>query len=188
MTRPQARELRRSLPKDARARWSARIAGHILAWPLLADVETVMAYASTGSEAETGLLLESLLAKEKRLLLPRCLENGIMVASEVRRLADLRPGRYGIAEPQAHAPVIDKMDIDLVLAPGLLFDRQGRRMGQGGGYYDRFLAGYRGYVCGIAFEAQVVRALPAMPHDMPMDALATERGIYTLRDAREDRI
>jgi len=177
MTRGEARALRRSLDPAMAQAWSERIAGHILAWEAYCRANTVMAYASTGGEVDTRALLVGVLRDGKRLLLPRCVGGSIMLAMEVSSLSLLETGTMGILEPPMAAPVVDKGEIDLILAPGLLFDRRGTRMGQGGGYYDRFLDRYQGISCGLAFCLQVMERLEAKPHDKPVMWLATQQGI-----------
>ncbi|WP_035067963.1 5-formyltetrahydrofolate cyclo-ligase [Nitratidesulfovibrio termitidis] len=107
--------------------------------------------------------------------------------------ADLKPGRYGIAEPDpARCPAID-MDAapgsassfapDLAVIPGVAFDLQGNRLGHGAGYYDRFLAHpamARTALVGLAYAFQIVPALPVAPWDRPVHALCTEEGLTWL--------
>ncbi|MDR0928285.1 MAG: 5-formyltetrahydrofolate cyclo-ligase [Oscillospiraceae bacterium] len=175
MNRREARQLRAALPADDRRAWSLAIARHVRDWAVYQSARSVMAYASMGAEVETAALLENILRDGKRLLLPRCASDGAMQAVAVPNLALLSPGFRGIMEPMGEA--VPKSGIDLILAPGLLFDPSGNRLGQGGGYYDRFLSDYPGAVCALAFWAQVVDALQVQPHDRPMYALITERGI-----------
>lgn len=107
--------------------------------------------------------------------------------------ADLKPGRYGIAEPDPiRCPAID-MDAapgsassfapDIAVIPGVAFDRQGNRLGHGAGYYDRFLAHpamARTALVGLAYAFQIVPALPVAPWDRPVHALCTEEGLTWL--------
>ena len=180
MTRDEARMLRKAVPKETRSAWSRDIAQYVLAWEAYQHAETVMAYMSIGSEVETAGLLQAVLADGKRLALPRCEGSGIMHAKEVQGLDGLQRGTLGIFEPPRDAPTVHRADMDIVLVPGLLFDRQGNRMGQGAGYYDRFLSGFQGTTCGLAFSVQVVDNLSPKPHDIPICALVTECG-FVLR-------
>jgi len=178
MTRPEARALRSGLDPALRRIWSGAIVEHALAWDVFRKARAVIAYAPVGSEPEIWPLLRRTLALGKRLLLPRCAGSGNMVAMEVSDLACLVPGAFGILEPAGDSRPMGKGSIDLCLTPGLLYDLQCNRLGQGGGYYDRFLKGFSGVSCGVAFAAQVVEALEVRPHDMPVNALVTERGVY----------
>lgn len=180
MTRDAARRLRSGLLARHRAEYSALITGHVLRWDAFINARTVMAYMSIDSEVETGALIAGIGKSGKRLFLPRCRRHGIMDAVEVRNLDALVPGLFSILEPEAVLPAADKRAIDLILTPGLLFDQNGARLGQGGGYYDRFLRDYAGMTCGLAFAAQMVERLAVQPHDVFVRAVATEHGIRVL--------
>ena len=86
---------------------------------------------------------------------------------------DLAAGRYGIREPAVHCGKLPLNRLDLMLVPGVAFDLQGRRLGRGKGYYDRMLAAFHGVTCGVAFEQQIVHAIPVAPHDVPVNCLLT---------------
>jgi len=81
-------------------------------------------------------------------------------------------GRFGILEPRADAPPAG-ISFDLILVPGIAFDRNGGRLGRGRGYYDRFLACASGFVSGVCFDDQLVSEVPCEPHDARMDAIIT---------------
>ena len=88
------------------------------------------------------------------------------------------PGPYGLTEPSLDNPIIEPDLIQGVLIPGLGFDREGRRLGRGRGYYDRWLASFRGIRVGVCFESQWVEQIPAEEHDQKMDLIVTERGVW----------
>ena len=103
---------------------------------------------------------------------------------------ELVPGPYfGILQPPEDASAIDPATLDAVVAPGVGFDRKGRRLGQAGGYYDRLFAALPAKVLrvGWAFGAQLVDELPEEPHDEGVDVLVTEAGIHRfVRKAKRD--
>ncbi|MBM3472447.1 MAG: 5-formyltetrahydrofolate cyclo-ligase [Armatimonadetes bacterium] len=187
MTRAdEKRELRRrtialrdALDAPTRKANSAAICRRVLESPEFRRARVVLLFASFGSEVDTGDLLEASLRMGKRLALPR-------VDPETRRLelrevrspnADLTPGTWGIPEPiPERCPEVALHDIDFVLVPGVAFDRELRRLGYGGGYYDRVLAAVAGRAPAIAicFAAQVVAEVPADEHDMRVRVLITE--------------
>ena len=143
------------------------------------QAKTVMAYAAIPPEVKLAPVLEAILAAGKTLILPRCEADGIMTARRIDDLRQLISGAYGIPEPKPDAPVVSAAEIDLVLVPGLAFDRTGRRLGRGKGYYDRFLADFRGKTMGIC--GQLMPEIPVEQHDITMDAVATEHGIIICR-------
>lgn len=144
-----------------------------------ARADTVLLYASMQTEPDTGPLARRCLVSGKRLCLPRAdWETGQIDPFEVDDWEHgLIQGRHGIREPGIDAPLVQLAEIDLVVVPGLAFDEAGRRLGRGGGFYDRFLertAG-RALAFGLAFDEQVVNEVPAESHDASVDAVATDR-------------
>ena len=143
------------------------------------QAKTVMAYAAIPPEVNLSPVLEEILAAGKTLALPRCEEDGMMTAQRVCNFNQLISGAYGIPEPKPDAPVVSAAEIDLILVPGLAFDRTGRRLGRGKGYYDRFLVDFCGKTMGIC--GQLMPAVPVEQHDITMDAVATDHGIIICR-------
>jgi 5-formyltetrahydrofolate cyclo-ligase len=134
----------------------------------------VALYVALPDELPTDALLRAVLGSRRTLLLPRSSPSGIEFAAE-RDLARLRPGRSGAEEPGPEAPAERLRPEDLVLAPGVAFDRRGGRLGRGIGAYDRVLAERPRPICfGLAFAFQLVEAVPLAPHDQRVDAVVTE--------------
>jgi 5-formyltetrahydrofolate cyclo-ligase len=136
----------------------------------------IAVYAALPDEISLGSLC-AWLAPQAELAFPRLCE-ARLVLHRVQSLADLRTGAFGILEPSADAPVAEPTALELILVPGLLFDRSGGRLGRGRGLYDRLLAEV-GPTCtkvGVSREERVVASLPLEPHDVRMDALVTELG------------
>lgn len=134
---------------------------------------SVFVYVSAGAEVVTLGLIEQMLAAGKTVAVPRVTaERGVMLPTVIGSLADLAPGRFGIPEPNTHQTLTQSPDLAIV--PGLAFTRGGQRLGQGGGYYDRFLADHPAtYKIGICFDEQVVDELPAAEHDVGMHEVIT---------------
>jgi 5-formyltetrahydrofolate cyclo-ligase len=173
---------RDALPGGERALLSARIVTTILDLPTYQEADFVLAYASFGTELQTDELLRRVLADGKTLVLPR-VERGGLGLYEVRNLAgDLAPGTWGIREPDPdRCPRADAGGVGFALIPGVAFDRRARRLGYGGGFYDRLLAG--GLPEGTplvsgAFEVQILDEVPMDPHDAPVDVVVTEKEVY----------
>jgi 5-formyltetrahydrofolate cyclo-ligase len=173
---------RDALPEGERALLSARIVTTILDLRTYQEADVVLAYASFATELQTDELLRCVLADGKTLVLPR-VERGGLGLYEVRDLAgDLAPGTWGIREPEPdRCPPADACGVGFALVPGVAFDRRARRLGYGGGYFDRLLAG--GLPEGIplvsgAFEVQILDEVPTDPHDAPVDVVVTEKEVY----------
>jgi 5-formyltetrahydrofolate cyclo-ligase len=173
---------RESLPEVKRVLLSRRILGGVLDLPAYGRSSVVLAYASFGTELRTDGFLRRVLADGKVLLLPRVERAGLGLY-EVRDAArDLAPGTWGIREPAPdRCPTVDPNRVDFALIPGVAFDRRGRRLGYGGGFYDRLLTGglpgETPRVAG-AFEVQMVDEVPVGPHDAPVNFVVTEKGTY----------
>ena len=173
---------RDALPGGERTLLSARIVTTILNLPTYRDAGAVLAYAAFGTELQTDELLRRVLDDGKTLVLPR-VERGGLGLYEVRDLAgDLVPGTWGIREPEPdRCPPADAGGVGFALIPGVAFDRGARRLGYGGGYYDRLLAGglpeWTPLVSG-AFEVQILDEIPLDPHDAPVDVVVTEKEVY----------
>ncbi|MGI8649400.1 MAG: 5-formyltetrahydrofolate cyclo-ligase [Rubrobacter sp.] len=169
---------RESLSPEVRRLLAEKILAGVLALPEFEVAQTVLAYCSFGSEIQTGGFLNATLATGKRLILPRVdRKAGVLVLHEVSDLdSQLAPGVWGIPEPEARLAQVSIEEVDLVLAPGVAFDRNGGRLGYGGGYYDRLLGGLavRPPVVAVAFGEQLVERVPVKPHDVKVDALLTE--------------
>ena len=173
-------EARDALPAAERARLGAAICRRAAGLPEVLAAGTVMSFASFRSELDTRPLAEWALAAGKTLCLPRVLGPRHMAAFRVTDpTADLTRGAWGIPEPREGLPEMDPAAIDVVLVPGSVFDAAGRRCGYGGGFYDSYLPLTRPGIpwIGLAFEAQLVGALPCEPHDLAVTAIVTERRV-----------
>jgi 5-formyltetrahydrofolate cyclo-ligase len=141
--------------------------------------KTVAAFASTRGEIDTYPLLEGIMASGKKLALPHVSKDKSQLRFyEVTDLKKLSPGEFGILCPEpVHAVPMDK--IDLILVPGLAFDRKGFRLGFGKGYYDRALPQIRpdSVSVGLCYSFQVVDQVPVGEHDIPVKALLHEKAL-----------
>ncbi len=172
--RRAVRAARDALAPGERAERSRRIAERLLALPELDGARTVMVFASFGSEVDTGPILAELAARGVRLALPR-IADGEVVATSYRPGERLVPAALGVPEP-AHGSTVPEREIDVVITPGVAFDRAGHRVGYGGGFYDRFLRRVRPEVprVAVAFALQVVPGVPHAEGDERVDLVVTE--------------
>lgn len=180
---------RRDLPTQDRIRLSVRIQERIITLPAFAEAATVLLYSPVRGEADTSLLLETLWRRRVRVLLPRCRPEtpGTMDLFCVAGLAELKPGAWGIPEPDPSAcDLHEGCGIDLAIIPGVAFDRACNRLGMGGGYYDRLLAQPGMAEClkiGPAYGFQIVERLPHEGWDRSMDLVVTESELIRREDA-----
>jgi len=145
------------------------------------QAENVVLYASLPSEISTDLLLQAAWQGGKNVFLPRCRpqEKGMMDMLLCRSATDLEKSSMGIAEPllTRDSRFLREGENALVVVPALAFDRQGFRLGYGGGYYDRFLAGKEYFSVGLSVRELVAEKLPRNDWDRPVSALCTEEGL-----------
>jgi 5-formyltetrahydrofolate cyclo-ligase len=133
----------------------------------------VGAYYSIGTEVRTEGVLEAARKMGKSVSLPR-LSGEKISFFEFSDETDLVPGEFGILEPNPRSAATIP---EVLVVPGIAFDSRGYRLGYGKGYYDRYLSEFPTYSIGLAFSIQIVDKIPNTDHDVPLNALATEKGI-----------
>ncbi|HEX9124051.1 MAG TPA: 5-formyltetrahydrofolate cyclo-ligase [Actinomycetota bacterium] len=175
--RARIRALRDALPPPDRDRYSATIARGLFELPEMVTATTVMVFSSFGSEVDTAPILERLVAEGRHAALPR-VANGEVEPVAYRPGGSMRVASFGAMEPIDGEPIPPE-DIDVVVTPGVAFDRRGHRVGYGGGFYDRFFRRTRPDVVrvGIGFGLQVVDAVPHGGADVPVDLIVTDEGV-----------
>lgn len=161
----------------------------LLAHSVWREARQIAAYAALPDEMDTSLLLKDVWMSGRELLLPRCCGDrpGYMDFVPCGDGRELVSGTFRVPEPLPEIAALPweggRLAPDIIVVPGVGFDRQGRRLGYGGGYYDRVLAHpalARTVVVGLAFALQLVEALPAEAWDRPVHALCTEEGLTWL--------
>ena len=174
---------RRTKQQDAE-RLSRRIFERFSALPEYAEARTLMVYLDVRSEVHTRGFVPTAWADGKRVVVPYC-ENGEIELFPLRDFDELAPGKMGVLEPMPglrRRPdrKVDPTELDLIVVPGLAFDRRGGRLGYGKGYYDRFLHQIRDDVLKLAvcFECQLFPEVPVLGHDVRMDRMITENAVY----------
>lgn len=174
--RKEARGVRRGIPPEERAARSERIRAHVMELPEMVGARHVGGYVSAGSEVETRTALRELLARGVVVAVPVTLGDRL----EYVRLDHpwtLKAGAHGIEEPRQPWTHVDGESLDVVLVPGLRFGRDGSRLGNGGGHFDRYLALHPTPLrVALAFSEQVVDRVPTEEHDQGVDVIVTEQG------------
>jgi 5-formyltetrahydrofolate cyclo-ligase len=153
----------------------------------MASADPVSCYVSFQAEVETHTLIRRLLEEGRRVCVPWCDKDDLRL-TRIESLEELKPRTIGLLEPgpelrQDATRTIDPNDVAVFLVPGLAFTREGDRIGYGRGYYDRMLATVvSGITAGLAFDAQIVDAMPITALDVRLDYVVTEERVYTARD------
>ena len=172
---------RDAVPEEDRRANSRSIAERVLSLPEIQSARAVMAFWSFGSEVETAELIERLHGAGKQVVLPR-VEGHDVVAVLYEPGDPTAPASFGAMEPIG-AEIVHPTEIDVVIAPGLAFDRRGGRVGYGAGFYDRFLRSVRPdvRVIALAFGVQIVDEAPRDEGDRPVDLIVTEDEVISPR-------
>jgi 5-formyltetrahydrofolate cyclo-ligase len=176
MLRQQLREALSELTDQERAWSDGELTREFLAHPQVEKAQTIFAYYGVGTEINTQTIIQSLLDQGKTVCLPKCLPDFAMEARKITSMGDLEPDKYGIPAPKDTCPVIPREDLDLILVPGLAFDSRGGRLGQGAGYYDRYLEDFEGPTLGLCREDFFQINLPREPLDVWVRFVLTEEG------------
>jgi len=169
---------RDALPPAEHAAASGAIAARLASLPSFTAARVLLLTLPYRSEWDTGMLFESARGAGKAIAVPRVDPATRMldlhVVTDIGR--DIAPGYRGIPEPAASLPRIDREAVDWVLVPGVAFDLTGRRLGYGGGFYDRLLPLLRPDAPRIAgaFDLQIVDYVPATAYDLSVGLMVTE--------------
>lgn len=170
---------RDSLPKEDILERSRKIQKNLFSLSQYSNSKTAMFFVSFNSEVHThDMIIEAL--KSKTVVVPKVTHHEIE-PSVIIDFDNLVPARFGILEPIDTMRIAYK-NIGLVLVPGIVFDREGHRIGYGFGYYDKFLAKVpKAIKIGLAFDFQVVDRIPAEKHDVAVDFIVTEEEVVECR-------
>ena len=162
------------LPEEYIKDSDARIAERLASLPEFIEADRVFAYYSINNEVDTHRILKLSEKHRKTVFLPVVLGNGVMEFALYDRDGAMRNGALHIPEPAEEAMRAIPQPGDVILVPGLCFDAERYRLGQGGGYYDRFLADCPATSIGLARERLMPVTVLLQEHDLPVDILLTE--------------
>ncbi len=180
--RGEVLELRQNISPGQGQDHSRRIKERLLQWEAFEQAVNIMAYVAFRNEVETLPLIEHCLSTGKRVVVPVCIkETRRLLLSELKDpKKELGSGTYNVPEPlREYLRPFPREELDIVLVPGVAFDRLGFRLGYGGGYYDRFfdeLKKLREDIpsVGLAYGCQIIHRVPVEPTDWPVDFIITE--------------
>ncbi|MFH0992778.1 MAG: 5-formyltetrahydrofolate cyclo-ligase [bacterium] len=173
--RRQALIRRDALPEFERRQAAADIIRRLRALPEYRGAHTIAVYHPMRSEVD---LMELLDDREKLFCFPKITDSAHALM-EFRVAGAFVPGIFRTKEPVG--PIVAAEQIDLILVPGVVFDRRGYRLGYGKGYYDRYLSVSPIHAIGVCFHFQLAEELPAEPHDVRMDQIITDREELCIR-------
>jgi 5-formyltetrahydrofolate cyclo-ligase len=167
-------EMRNRLNHPEIAKKSKTIQEFVIKSKEFESAKVVGTYYALGSEVTTELIIKCAPILGKKIALPRVEEDKITFY-ELSSMKSLIRGRFGILEPQ---PYEQMNDIDILIVPGIAFDKKGNRLGYGMGFYDRLLSCKRTFSIGLAYSFQLLENLPHDKYDKRLNAIASEDGIY----------
>lgn len=156
---------------------SARICENLISTPEYRAARRIFCYNALPLEVQTGGLIREILREGKELYLPVTGKDNIITAVRLTDPEKMRRGAFRVMEPDG-GESIDPARLDLILTPGLAFDRTGGRIGYGAGCFDRFLPKCRGLIVGLAMETQLIDCVPMEPHDVRMHWVISEERVY----------
>ncbi|MDY6065884.1 MAG: 5-formyltetrahydrofolate cyclo-ligase [Finegoldia sp.] len=138
-------------------------------------------FVSCKSEFDTHDLIRDLIEDGKKVYVPFVVGEGQMIYTEVKSFDDLEPGSYGILEPKE--PLKSTDNLDFILVPGLAFDKNGYRIGYGGGFYDRFLDSLdeNAHRVSVAYDFQIFDDLDPDSYDQPVEKIITPSRVLEIK-------
>ena len=179
--RENMRAKRRALSKDEIKIKSDEIRQKLFWIECVKQAETVCTFISAFKEPDTVETIKKLWKQGKKVVVPITdIESGTLSLSYINSMDDMEKGAYGILEPKT-VRTADENNIDVILVPGLAFDRNGGRMGFGKGYYDRLLENNKAVKIGLCYDFQILEKIPTESHDVPMNFVITEKEILEIR-------
>lgn len=173
--REHARAARSALDPASRQAASEALAARLCSLRRLSSARLVLAYGATPEEIDPAAAVACLRSNGALIAYPRIERPGVLGVYLIDEDTELVPGPYGLVEPTAGAHRAELAQIDAVIVPGVAFDAHGRRLGYGGGYYDRLLPLLRAdcVLIGVGYDQQVVDSIPAENHDVRLSAVVT---------------
>ncbi|MGN1095405.1 MAG: 5-formyltetrahydrofolate cyclo-ligase [Eubacteriales bacterium] len=176
-------EKRHALSPEFRAENNEKICRNMISSATFRYADTILMYYPKDDEIDIRPIAEAAFSAGKKVAFPRCNpEDHSMVFHFVSSLAELEAGSYNIMEPSANAPAFNIADAEtsnvICIVPAVVFDKKGFRIGYGGGYYDRYLSGFRGTKVGMAYRDFIVNSVPHGRFDLTVDVMMSERGLY----------
>lgn len=171
------KQVRSSVTDAEKEIFDSRIISALINCNFFKKSSLILTYVSFGSEISTVQFIEYALKNGKRVAVPKCVD-GRMFFHEISSLNDLVCGKYGIPGVKDDSTdIISDFDSAICIVPGLSFDRNGNRIGYGGGYYDRFLCDKNLLSVGLTYERCISKTITTDEYDIPVDYVITESSL-----------
>jgi 5-formyltetrahydrofolate cyclo-ligase len=185
--RQELTQKRKNLSKNEVLEKSDKIKKRLFETDEFKQASNIVFYVSYDNEVYTHEMIKECITNKKNVVVPMCdKEERCLILSKLDSWDDLETGSYGILEPRKDKVkefLIDK--VDLIIVPGLGFDKSGHRIGHGKGYYDGLLKNSRNALhIGLAFESQIIKKIPIEVHDLPVHIIVTEKRVVDCRKSK----
>lgn len=184
LIRKKMSRIRSNMDKNEHREKSKIIVEKLMKSKFYKESDTIMIYVSFRREIDTHEFIKKAIKDGKTILVPITIDKGKQLKpSHLKDFDELEIGFYNILTPKEEfVRYVDPKDIDLVIVPGLGFDKEGYRVGFGGGYYDRFLSNLDSAIkLSIAFDFQILDRVPREDFDIPVDYILTEKRIIEIK-------
>lgn len=172
---------KRDLKKEENSLNDSKIFNNLISLNSYKRAKKVFVYIGFGSEINTKSLIEIMLKEGKEVFVPKVLEEE-MIALKITSLNNLIESKFKILEPVGEKSDIDGKEFDLIIMPGVAFDRSGNRIGYGKGYYDKYLKDVKSDIkkIALAYELQLIEEIETEEHDLKVDSIITENEIIDI--------
>ena len=173
---------RRSLSPEQVLTSSATIVKKVISHHWFRKAQLILFYEAQDKEVNLQPAIQYGLLHHKKCVFPKVVGQTLLLFRVAHPSFGLELGRFDILEPTNESSPIDKMDLDLILVPGIVFDERGYRIGYGGGYYDRLLQNLNVPKIGLAYEFQILRQKAEIPYDYydaKVDMIITEKKVIS---------
>ena len=172
--REKIKEMAAGLPESYATAADKKICEAVINTAEYQRAETVFCFVGRKNEIDTKPILEDILRSGKRLCVPKCIAKGIMEARQITSLNDLSLVNFGLLEPRDSCELVLPSEIDFAVVPCVTCDLKGRRLGFGGGYYDRYLSAADFFSCMVCRHKLISEEIPTDSYDIIPDMLITE--------------
>ncbi|MBO6302596.1 MAG: 5-formyltetrahydrofolate cyclo-ligase [Ruminiclostridium sp.] len=166
---------RRNMEENVRKNLDEKIYNNVMGLGCVRNADKFLVYASSSVEVDTRRFIDGMLSRGKTVAVPKCVGKDMRFL-KTDSLEALVKSSYGVDEPADGEEIVSDSST-VCIVPGLRFDRNGYRLGWGGGFYDRFLSGFTGISVGICYH-ECCGAVPTDEFDIPVSIVITENGIY----------